>query len=65
MVGGSLKLISTMQLKYCCAESGVKHQTIQIQMMGVDLMTTERSGLYSRENYLFDFSIDICFNSHF
>ena len=38
---------------------------IEIQIMGEHLMITERSGLYSRENYLFDFSIDICFNSHF
>jgi hypothetical protein len=33
--------------------------------MGVHPMKTEKSGLYSRENYLFDFSIDICFHSHF
>jgi hypothetical protein len=32
----------------------VKHQKIQIQIpiMGVHLMITEKSGLYSRENYL-------------
>ena len=28
-------------------------------------MKTEKSGLYSRENYLFDFGIDICFHNHF
>ena len=33
--------------------------------MGVHPMKTEKSGLYSRENYLFDFSIDICFQSFF